>query len=51
MSAGDDEDFTVSLPLPTGKQVITVIADPEEIVIEAENRRSNNRMDLDVQIP
>ena len=51
LSAGDDEEFTVSLPLPTGKQVITVIADPEEIVIEAENRRSNNRMDLDVQIP
>ena len=50
LSAGDDEEFTVSLPLPTGKQVITVIADPEEIVIEAENRRSNNRMDLDVQI-
>ena len=51
LSAGDDEEFTVSLPLPTGKQVITVIADPEEIVIEAENRRSNNRMDLDVKIP
>ena len=51
LSAGDDEEFTLSLPLPTGKQVITVIADPEEIVIEAENRRSNNRMDLDVKIP
>ena len=51
LSAGDDEEFAVSLPLPSGKQLITVIADPEEIVIEAENRRSNNRMDLEVQIP
>ncbi|WP_255442633.1 CARDB domain-containing protein [Synechococcus sp. NOUM97013] len=51
LSAGDDEEFTLPLPLPTGKQVITVIADPEEIVIEAENHRGNNRMDLDVQIP
>jgi len=51
LSAGDEEEFSVSLPLPSGKQLITVIADPEKIVIEAENRRSNNRMDLDVQIP
>ena len=51
LSAGEHEDFTVELPLPSGKQLITVIADPEEIVIEAENGRNNNRMDLDVQIP
>ena len=51
LRAGDEEEFSLSLPLPSGKQLITVIADPEEIVIEAENRRSNNRMDLDVQIP
>ena len=50
LSAGEHEDFTVDLPLPSGKQLITVIADPEEIVIEAENSRVNNRMDLDVQI-
>ena len=51
LSAGEHEDFTVDLPLPSGKQLIKVIADPEEIVIEAENGRNNNRMDLDVQIP
>jgi hypothetical protein len=51
LSAGDDEEFTLSLSLPSGKQLITVIADPEEIVIEAENRRSNNRLDLEVEIP
>lgn len=51
LSSGEHEDFTVELPLPSGKQLITVIADPEEIVIEAENGRNNNRMDLDVQIP
>ena len=51
LSAGEHEDFTVELPLPSGKQLIKVIADPEEIVIEAENGRNNNRMDLDVQIP
>ena len=51
LSAGDEEEFSLSLPLPSGKQLITVIADPEKIVIEAENRRSNNRMDLDVQMP
>ena len=51
LRAGDEEEFSLSLPLPSGKQLITVIADPEEIVIEAENHRSNNRMDLDVQIP
>ena len=48
---GDDEEFSLSLPLPTGKQVITVIADPQEMVIEPENRRQNNRMDLKVNIP
>ena len=51
LSSGEHEDFTVELPLPSGKQLITVIADPEEIVIEAENGRNNNRMDLDVYIP
>ena len=51
LSSGEHEDFTVELPLPSGKQLITVIADPEEIVIEAENGRNNNRMVLDVQIP
>ena len=51
LSAGEHEDFTVELPLPSGKQLIKVIADPEEIVIEAENGRNNNRMDLDVHIP
>ena len=51
LSAGEHEDFTVELPLASSKQFITVIADPEEIVIEAENGRNNNRMDLDVQIP
>ena len=51
LSAGEHEDFSVELPLPSGKQLIKVIADPEEIVIEAENGRNNNRMDLDVHIP
>ena len=51
LSAGDAEAFTLSLSLPSGKQLITVIADPEEIVIETKNRRTNNRLDLEVQIP
>ena len=51
LSAGDAEVFTLSLSLPSGKQLITVIADPEEIVIEKKNRRTNNRLDLEVQIP
>ena len=34
--------------LPVGDHRISVIADPEQMVIEVEERRTNNRMDLDV---
>ncbi|WP_253912330.1 CARDB domain-containing protein [Synechococcus sp. KORDI-52] len=51
LNAGESEEFSLSLPLPSGRQLITVIADPEEIVIEAENRKNNNRIDLQIQNP
>ncbi len=36
---------------PQGQHSIAVIADPQELVIEPQNRRQNNRMDLTVNIP
>ena len=50
LHAGEGEDFTMPLALPEGGHRISVIADPEQGVIEAEERRANNRMDLDVVI-
>tara|TARA_E500000178_G_scaffold158919_1_gene158702 strand:- start:306 stop:1430 length:1125 start_codon:yes stop_codon:yes gene_type:complete len=48
LKAGEGEDFTMPLDLPVGDHRISVIADPEQMVIEVEERRTNNRMDLDV---
>ena len=48
LKAGESEDFTMPLSLPKGDHRISVIADPEQLVIEVEGRRANNRMDLDV---
>ena len=48
LKAGESEDFTMPLSLPKGVHRISVIADPEQLVIEVEGRRANNRMDLDV---
>jgi len=50
LKAGEGEDFTMPLPLAEGDHRISVIADPEQMVIEAEERRANNRMNLDVVI-
>ena len=48
LKAGEGEDFTMPLDRPVGDHRISVIADPEQMVIEVEERRTNNRMDLDV---
>ena len=48
LKACESEDFTMPLSLPKGDHRISVIADPEQLVIEVEGRRANNRMDLDV---
>jgi len=51
MSAGESESFSLAWPLPPGQHSIAVIADPQELVIEPQNRRQNNRMELKVNIP
>jgi hypothetical protein len=48
LAAGASEQFQVPLDLPAGSHRITVLADPEGRVIEAEALRSNNRAVLDV---
>ncbi len=48
LTAGEGEDFTMPLSLTKGRHKISVIADPEQMVIEVSERRANNRMDLDV---
>ena len=50
LKAAEGEDFTMPLDLPVGDHRISVIADPEQMVIEADECRTNNRMDLDVVI-
>ena len=51
MSAGESESFSLAWTLPPGQHSIAVIADPQELVIEPQNRRQNNRMELKVNIP
>ena len=51
MSAGASESYSPAWPLPPGQHSIAVIADPQELVIEPQNRRQNNRMVLTVSIP
>tara|TARA_B100000161_G_C33349463_1_gene323891 strand:- start:131 stop:643 length:513 start_codon:yes stop_codon:yes gene_type:complete len=51
MNAGESESFSLAWPLPPGQHSIAVIADPQELVIEPQNRRQNNRMELKVNIP
>jgi hypothetical protein len=50
MSAGESESFSLAWPLPPGQHSIAVIADPQELVIEPQNRRQKNRMELKVNI-
>lgn len=50
LKAGEWEDFSMPLSLCQGDHTICVIADPEQIVIEAEERRANNQMSLDIVI-
>ena len=50
LKAAEGEDFTMPLDLPVGDHRISVIADPEQMVIEADECRTNNRMDLDLVI-
>ena len=51
MDAGANESDSLAWPLPPGQHSITVVADPQELVIEPQNRRQNNRMVLTVSIP
>ena len=51
MDAGANESYSLAWPLPPGQHSITVVADPQELVIEPQNRRQNNRMVLTVSIP
>ena len=39
------------LSLCQGDHTISVIADPEQIVIEANERRANNQRNLEIVIP
>ena len=50
MDAGASESYNLAWELPRGEHSITVVADPQELVIEPRNRRQNNRMDLTVTI-
>lgn len=50
MNAGASESYSLAWQLPPGQHSIAVIADPQELVIEPQNRRQNNRMDLKVNI-
>ena len=50
MNAGASESYSLAWQLPPGQHSISVIADPQELVIEPQNRRQNNRMDLKVNI-
>ena len=51
MDAGASESYSLAWPLPHGQHSIAVVADPQEMVIEPQSRRQNNRMDLTVTIP
>ena len=51
LKAGEWEDFSMPLSLCQGDHTISVIADPEQIVIEANERRENNQMSLKILIP
>ena len=50
MDAGASESYSLAWTLPAGRHSISVIADPQELVIEPQNRRQNNRMDLNLDI-
>ena len=51
MDAGASESYSLAWPLPPGQHSIAVVADPQELVIEPQSRRQNNRMDLTITIP
>ena len=51
LKAGESENFSMPLSLAQGDHTLSVIADPEQIVIEASERRENNQITLDVEIP
>ena len=51
LKAGEWEDFSMPLSLCQGDHTISVIADPEQIVIEADERRANNQRNLEIVIP
>lgn len=51
IKAGESEDFSMPLSLSPGDHNISVIADPEQIVIDAPGRRENNQITLNVEIP
>ena len=51
LKAGEVEDFSMPLTLSRGNHAISIIADPEQVVIEAEERRANNHVSLNIVIP
>ena len=51
LKAGEWEDFSMPLSLCQGDHTISVIADPEQIVIEANERMANNQRNLEIVIP
>ena len=51
MDAGASQSYSLTWPLPPGQHSIAVVADPQELVIEPQKRRQNNRMDLTVHLP
>ena len=50
MDAGASESYSLTWTFPPGRHSISVIADPQGLVIEPQNRRQNNRMDLNLEI-
>ena len=51
MKAKDHEDFSLPWDLPSGRHQISVVVDPEQVVLEPEALHQNNRRDLVVEIP
>ena len=50
LSAGESQEFSVPLNLPSGRHEVTVVADPNCDVIEEESRRANNTATLSVEL-
>ena len=51
LNAGEQETFSLELPLEPGHHELIVIADPERRVLEADALQANNRASLLLEIP